>query len=88
MARYRVELTRAAQRDLTALPKRDLRRIDVRLLALAEDPYPPGVEKLSGSEGLFRVRVGDYRILYQVEDDRLVVLVVRIRHRREAYRGL
>jgi len=55
---------------------------------LSEDPRPPGVEKLAGEEGFFRVRVGDYRIVYQINDASRVVLVVKIVHRRDVYRGM
>lgn len=85
---YRVELTPAAERYLRGLDRPVLRRIDAKIRALAEDPRPNGVEKLTGDDGIFRVRVGDYRILYTIEDAELVILVVRIRHRREVYRGL
>jgi len=59
------------------------RKID----ALSGDPRPPGVEKLRGAENLWRVRVGDYRIIYTVRDEVVLVLVIRIGHRREVYRG-
>ena len=85
---YRVRLTPAAGRDLRALDRPVLRRIDAKILALAEDPRPNGVEKLTGDDNILRVRVGDYRILYTIEDAALSILVVRIRHRREVYRGL
>ena len=83
---YRVELTRAAARQVKRLPAEVRERILARLEALAEDPRPAGVRKLAGTEDGYRVRVGAYRVLYRVEDDRLVVLVVRVSHRREAYR--
>ena len=83
---FRVEVTPAARRDLVKLPRDVLRRVDAHILALADNPRPPGTKKLQGDEGFFRVRVGDYRILYTVEHHRLVILIVRIRHRREAYR--
>ena len=85
---YRVRLTPAAGRDLRALDRPVLRRIDAKILALAEDPRPNGVEKLTGDDNILRVRVGDYRILYTIEDAALSILVVRIRHRRKVYRGL
>jgi mRNA interferase RelE/StbE len=84
---YRVELTPAAQRDLRSLDRPVLRRIDAKIRSLAEEPRPHGVEKLAGDSEVYRVRVGDYRILYQIDDAVLVVLVVRVRHRREVYRG-
>jgi len=83
---YRIDLTAAARRDLRDLPPVTLRRVDVRILALADMPRPPGAEKLTDREGLYRLRVGDYRILYQVDDTRQVVTVARVRHRRESYR--
>jgi mRNA interferase RelE/StbE len=83
---YAVVLKPAAVRDLRKLPQDARRRVAARLDALAGDPRPPGVEALQGASDLYRVRVGDYRIVYQVEHKVLVVLVVRIGHRREVYR--
>lgn len=83
---YRVVLKPSAAKELRGLPLGILKRIDSTLLALQEDPRPPGVVKLGSLDDLYRIRVGDYRIVYRVEDQRLVILVVRIRHRREAYR--
>ncbi len=88
MAVYRVEFEKAVGRALKRLDKPVQRRVFVAIAALAEDPRPPGAEMLSGSEGLFRIRVGDYRVIYAVEDDRLVVLVLHVGHRREVYRKL
>jgi mRNA interferase RelE/StbE len=73
---------------LSALGKKDQRRIARTIDALAENPRPRRARKLEGIEELYRVRCGDYRIIYQIQDQRLLVLVVRIRHRREAYRRL
>ena len=86
--RYRIELTSAALRDLKALPENVLRRVDRRILSLADNPWPRGSKKLKGEESLYRVRVGDYRIIYRVEEEVLLILVIRIRHRRDVYRGL
>lgn len=83
---YRIELKPAAARDLAALATRDRVRVSKRIDALAANPRPPGVEKLKGAENLWRVRVGDYRIVYTIQDNALLVLVVRVRHRRDAYR--
>jgi mRNA interferase RelE/StbE len=83
---YRIELTKAAVRDLTALPNSLLKRLDSCIIGLVEDPLPPGVKKLRNSNGMYRVRVGDYRIIYRIEQEVLVVLVVKIGHRREVYR--
>ncbi len=86
--RYEILLTRAAERSLAALPRATLRRVDTRIRGLAEAPRPPGVKKLQGLEDLYRIREGDYRILYRIEDERLIVLIVDVGHRRDIYRGL
>jgi mRNA interferase RelE/StbE len=88
VAVYRIVTTRAAQQDLAALPKQMLTRADARILTLADAPRPPGVTLLHGSERLLRIRVGDYRILYQVDDTSRTVTVARVRHRRDVYRRL
>ena len=82
---YRIELTRAAERDLRGLSRDVLRRVDRKIQALSNDPRPHGSKKLEGSANTYRVRVGDYRILYEIEDTAILVLVVRVGHRREAY---
>ncbi|MGI9104877.1 MAG: type II toxin-antitoxin system RelE family toxin [Pyrinomonadaceae bacterium] len=83
---YQIKVTPAAQRDLTALPKSVFKRVDAKIRSLAEDPHPRGAKKLEDT--LFRVRVGDYRIIYQVVSDTITIVIVRVRHRREVYRGL
>ena len=83
---FRVEFAAAASKALEDLPKNDHRRIVARAEALAADPHPPGSMKLQGAEDLWRVRVGVYRIVYAIDDGKLVVLVVRIGHRREVCR--
>jgi len=81
-----VELSKRAQRELRKLSSDLQERIISCLEALAENPRPPGAEKLAGEENAYRVRVGDYRILYEVRDVVLVVIVMRIGHRRDVYR--
>jgi mRNA interferase RelE/StbE len=76
---------KSAERELRALPKADLRRITGRIHNLAHDPRPPGHEKLSGQDH-YRVRQGDYRVVYAIDDDRLLITIVKIGHRREVYR--
>lgn len=83
---YKIVLTPAARRDLISLPRHILRRVDAKILALGQNPRPQDAKKLRDRDGLLRVRVGDYRVLYRVEDDCMIVLVVRIGHRREVYR--
>lgn len=86
MAEYDLRITAPAAKELDALPrKKDRQSVVNRILALAEEPRPPGCVKLSGVEDLYRVRQGSYRIVYTIEDDRLVVIVIRIGDRKEAY---
>ena len=84
---HRIELTGAARRDLAGLLKNVLVRVDSRILALAEEPRPRGATKLKGQENLYRIRVGDYRVVYEIDDAERVIVVARVRHRREVYRG-
>lgn len=85
---YALDLAPAAIRDLKRIPKDVRRSITQTIDTLAFDPRPQGCEKLEGASDLYRVRCGEYRVIYQVQDDVLVVLVVRARHRREVYRDL
>ncbi|HJS46897.1 MAG TPA: type II toxin-antitoxin system RelE/ParE family toxin [Gemmatimonadales bacterium] len=85
MASYSLEIKRSAAKELGRTPPKDRDRIVSRIQALARDPRPLGAEKLSGQER-YRVRQGDYRILYEIADAILRVMVVRIAHRREVYR--
>jgi mRNA interferase RelE/StbE len=86
VAGYKVFIKPSAVKEIAAIDSiRDRRRIVRRIQALANDPRPPGSEKLSGEEK-YRVRQGDCRIVYAIEDQRLVVYVVRVGHRREIYR--
>jgi mRNA interferase RelE/StbE len=85
---YRVELKPSAQVALAKMPQPHRRRIAKRIDRLAENPRPRGVEKLAGVESLYRIRIGDYRVVYQIHDDVLLVLVVRIGGRGDVYRNL
>lgn len=83
---YRVEVAPAADRALDALPHATRARIVRKMEALGFDPRPRGCKKLHGEDGFYRVRAGDFRIVYAVRDDVLVVLVVKIGNRRDVYR--
>jgi mRNA interferase RelE/StbE len=85
VANYRLQIKPSAGKEIEALPKKDRRRVVAKIQGLATDPRPPGCEKLSG-EDLYRVRQGNYRILYSVHDTDLLVVVIKIGHRREVYR--
>ena len=86
MGRYNLFIKPSAARELEAVDSaRDRLRIVERIEALAGNPRPQGVQKLSGAEK-YRIRSGDYRILYTIDDDKLAVCVVKLGHRREVYR--
>ncbi|MDQ6911898.1 MAG: type II toxin-antitoxin system RelE/ParE family toxin [Verrucomicrobiota bacterium] len=86
MARYVVEFRRAAEKDLRRLDPVVQRRVLRAVDNLATDPRPSGCRKLQGSDNAYRVRLGDYRIVYTVDDAVLIVAIERVRHRREVYR--
>ena len=83
---YRVDILPSARRELAALPLKDRTRVDKRILSLGENPRPVGSKKLTDEDDLYRLRIGDYRVIYQVQDKVLLVLVVKIGNRREVYR--
>jgi mRNA interferase RelE/StbE len=84
--KYRVVFKPSASLELEHLPPTVLKRIRDVIAKLMNDPRPPGCKKLSGSDNAWRLRVGDYRVLYEVYDEEWLVRVFRIRHRKEAYR--
>ncbi|TXH47636.1 MAG: type II toxin-antitoxin system RelE/ParE family toxin [Desulfurellales bacterium] len=83
---WQVRIDRAAERAMRRLPKPLLTRIQAAIDRLALDPRPPGCLKLTGSDNLWRIRVGDWRILYAIEDDQLIIVVVEIGPRGDVYR--
>lgn len=86
MAEYRIEITKSAAKEIRAISRKaDRQRLVSRIRQLAADPRPPGCAKLSGRDA-YRVRQGAYRVVYTIEDDRLVVEIVKVGHRRDVYR--
>ena len=83
--KYKVEITRKAQKALAKIPQSDFKRVTDAIRKLAQDPRPPGCKQLTGRNA-WRIRAGDYRVLYEVRDAQLVVIVVRVGHRRDVYR--
>jgi mRNA interferase RelE/StbE len=83
---YDVEFKASAAKQLRKLPRDVQRRLTVAIEKLEQEPRPKGVVKLSAEEGLYRIRAGDYRILYQVHDKALVVLVLSVGDRKDIYR--
>jgi mRNA interferase RelE/StbE len=87
VASYRVLIKPSAAKEIEAVDqKRDRQRIVARILALADEPRPPGSEKLAGETDRYRIRVGRFRVVYSIGDDEFFVLVVRVAHRRAVYR--
>jgi mRNA interferase RelE/StbE len=86
MNQYRVFFKSSADRALKRLPVAVQRRIVAEVDSLANNPRPPGVAKMSGAENLWRIRIGDYRVVYEIHNDRLIVLVLRVAHRKDIYR--
>jgi mRNA interferase RelE/StbE len=83
---YRVESAESAEQELLDLPPHEYRRAVKRIAALAQNPRPPGVRKITGRRNSWRIRAGQYRIIYEIDDDRRIVTVKRVRHRKDAYR--
>ena len=86
MARYRVEVSRTAEKQLRKLEVVDRRRVVRALIGLGEDPHPPGSRRLSGYTDVFRIRVGVFRVLYSVEGRKLIVIILKLGHRKDVYR--
>jgi mRNA interferase RelE/StbE len=85
MAEYKIYLKESVEKDFRTIPKKDLQKIVLRIEELARDPRPPGHEKLTGQER-YRVRQGQYRIIYSIHDKELTIWVVKVGHRKDVYR--
>ena len=86
MASYLIEIKPSALKELEKLPKQVIPRIVTAIRELGVNPYPQGVKKLTGFDQTYRIRVGEYRVLYDIYENKLVIEVIRIRHRKDAYR--
>ena len=84
---YSIEIKKSAAREIEALPPRDMCLVVERIGRLAAEPRPRGCEELVGGER-YRVRQGDYRIVYSIEDDQLIIWIVKVGHRRDVYRHI
>ena len=87
MAKYKITFKKSVAKDLIALPKADIKKILAKIDALAENPRIEGAIKLSGQE-LYRIRQGLYRIIYEIKDSQLVVLVIKVGHRSDIYKHI
>ena len=83
--KYKLFIEKVALKELSRIPSKEKSRIIASIINLTENPRPPGVKKLTGREA-WRIRVGNYRIIYEIQDDKLVVLIVHIGHRKDIYR--
>ena len=86
MTKYEIEITRTAERQLRRLPPEDQQRVLRTILPLADDPFPRGSRKLSGYDDVFRIHVGRYRVLYSVSEKKLIIIILKIGHRKNVYR--
>lgn len=84
--KYQIDFSRGAKKQLINIHGPDLKKIVRKIDKLASKPFPIGSEKLKGSDDLYRIRQGDFRIIYSVFEDKLIILVLKIGHRREVYR--
>jgi mRNA interferase RelE/StbE len=88
MTDYTLEISRSAEKTLKSLPRADQIRVATAILNLSADPFPRGSRKLSGYDDVFRIRAGVYRILYSVGQKKLIIIILKIGHRKEVYRGV
>ena len=86
MGKYKVLISSSAEKSLKKIPKKDVQHIVVAMERLAMHPFPVGSRKLSGYEKIFRIRIGKYRVIYEVEGQKLLILVLKIGHRKDIYR--
>ena len=86
MASYTIEFKQSAERDVRRIPPASVGNMLAKIEALAENPFPRGSVKLSGAEATYRLRVGPYRVVYEIHSEARAVVIQHVRHRREAYR--
>ena len=86
MASFSIQWRSSTKKDLRKLPPREVQRIVAEVESLGEEPFPHGSEKLAGAEHAYRIRLGDYRVVYRVFTDSRIVTIERVRHRKDVYR--
>ncbi|MBI1860043.1 MAG: type II toxin-antitoxin system RelE/ParE family toxin [Deltaproteobacteria bacterium] len=84
--RFEILVSRTAEKTLRTLPKRDRERVLAAVQRLAYEPFPPGSKKITGEDATFRIRVGVYRVIYEVDGERIAILILKIAHRKDVYR--
>jgi len=85
---WTVKIKRSASKELKSVPRRDQRRIAIAIELLSENPFPANAKRLTGTNGCYRVRVGDWRVVYEIKNEKLIIFIVRIGHRKDVYRKL
>ena len=85
--RYKILISSSAEKALKKLPGKDQKRVAAAIWSLAIDPHPIGSKKLSGFDSVFRIRVGSYRVIYEIEGQRLIITVLKVGHRKDIYRA-
>lgn len=83
---YKIEYSKEIEKDLSKIPKKDILKIRDKIVSLSKNPRSQNTTDLKGKKNFYRIRSGDYRIIYQILDDRLIVFIVRIAHRKDVYR--
>ena len=86
MEKYRVLVSKTAEKTIRKIPKKDLPSIVEKISSLATQPRPRGARKLAGEVDVYRIRSGNYRILYEINDDEILILILKVGHRRDVYR--
>ena len=86
MNEYSLSFTRSARKELSRLDKITIARILPQIEALASNPHPTGCRKIQGADDLWRIRIGDYRVIYRILEQALIIEIIAVRHRRDAYR--
>lgn len=85
-AKFNILVSKSAEKALLSLPKKEQQRVILTIQALSDNPFPIGSRKLQGEASIFRVRVGHYRIIYEVDGKRVIIIVLKIGHRKDIYR--
>jgi len=88
MSKYKIEYSEDSTKELTKIHKNDVKKIIAKIELLSDDPFPSGYKKIKGKLKLWRIRIGDYRVIYSIEQANLIIYIIRIRHRKDVYDNL
>jgi len=86
MALYKIQWKSSAKKEFKKIDKTEIKKIFLSIENLSNDPFPTNYKKLLGTESIYRIKVGNYRVIYSIEKDELIIEIIRVRHRKEAYR--